>query len=399
MKKAELLAPAGSFEKLKIAFLYGADAVYAGGKEFSLRVSAENFTLDEFEKAIEYTHSLGKKLYVTVNIYAKNSDLKAADEYFKRLKEMGADAVLVSDPGLLNCAIGHGLEVHLSTQANTQNVEAVKFWASRGVKRVVLGRELTLSEIAEISKASEIETEVFVHGAMCVSYSGRCLLSNFFTNRDANRGECAQVCRWDFTLSHERHSDKNLTVTEDGRGTYFMNSKDLVLLRYIPYLIEAGVDSFKIEGRMKSEYYLATVVNAYRRAMDEYYSTGKISNVESYMSDIGNVVNHGYTEAFALGDNEHTINYTQSKTQPKSEFIAIALSDGGKDGVTVEMRNRFKKGQTLFLLSPSEKHGRSFKIDKIVNSKGEEIDDAKIVQERVTLFPPFDCKAGDIFRS
>ena len=399
MKKAELLAPAGSFEKLKIAFLYGADAVYAGGKEFSLRASAENFTLDEFEKAIEYTHSLGKKLYVTVNIYAKNSDLKAADEYFKRLKEMGADAVLVSDPGLLNCAVGHGLEVHLSTQANTQNIEAVKFWASRGVKRVVLGRELTLSEIAEISKANEIETEVFVHGAMCVSYSGRCLLSNFFTNRDANRGECAQVCRWDFTLSHERHSDKNLIVAEDGRGTYFMNSKDLVLLRYTPYLIEAGVDSFKIEGRMKSEYYLATVVNAYRRAMDEYYSAGKILNLEKYISDIGNVVNHGYTEAFALGDNTETINYEQSKQQPKSEFTAIAVSDGGKDGVTVEMRNRFKTGQTLYLLSPSENHGRSFKIDKIVNSKGEEIDDAKIVQERVTLFPPFDCKAGDIFRS
>ena len=226
MKKAELLAPAGSFEKLKIAFLYGADAVYAGGKEFSLRASAENFTLDEFEKAIEYTHSLGKKLYVTVNIYAKNSDLERADTYFKKLKEIGADAVLVSDPGLLNCALRHGLEVHLSTQANTQNIEAVKFWARQGVKRVVLGRELTLSEIAEISKASEIETEVFVHGAMCVSYSGRCLLSNFFTNRDANRGECAQVCRWDFTLSHERHSDKNLIVTEDGRGTYFMNSKD-----------------------------------------------------------------------------------------------------------------------------------------------------------------------------
>ena len=399
MKKAELLAPAGSFEKLKIAFLYGADAVYAGGKEFSLRASAENFTLDEFEKAIEYTHSLGKKLYVTVNIYAKNSDLKAADEYFKRLKEMGADAVLISDPGLLNCALRHGLEVHLSTQANTQNVEAVKFWARQGVKRVVLGRELTLSEIAEISKVSEIETEVFVHGAMCVSYSGRCLLSNFFTNRDANRGECAQVCRWDFTLSHERHSDKNLTVTEDGRGTYFMNSKDLILLRHLPELIESKAASFKIEGRMKSEYYLATVVNAYRRAMDEYYSTGKISNVESYMSDLESVVNHGYTEAFALGDNEHTINYTQSKTQPKSEFIAIALSDGDEDGVTVEMRNRFKKGQTLFLLSPGENHGKSFKIEKIVNSKGEEIDDAKIVQEKVKLFVPFKCKAGDIFRS
>lgn len=399
MKKAELLAPAGSFEKLKIAFLYGADAVYAGGKEFSLRASAENFTLDEFEKAIEYTHSLGKKLYVTVNIYAKNSDLKAADEYFKRLKEMGADAVLISDPGLLNCALRHGLEVHLSTQANTQNVEAVKFWARQGVKRVVLGRELTLSEIAEISKVSEIETEVFVHGAMCVSYSGRCLLSNFFTNRDANRGECAQVCRWDFTLSHERHSDKNLTVTEDCRGTYFMNSKDLILLRHLPELIESKAASFKIEGRMKSEYYLATVVNAYRRAMDEYYSTGKISNVESYMSDLESVVNHGYTEAFALGDNEHTINYTQSKTQPKSEFIAIALSDGDEDGVTVEMRNRFKKGQTLFLLSPGENHGKSFKIEKIVNSKGEEIDDAKIVQEKVKLFVPFKCKAGDIFRS
>ena len=325
--------------------------------------------------------------------------LKAADEYFKRLKEMGADAVLISDPGLLNCALRHGLEVHLSTQANTQNVEAVKFWARQGVKRVVLGRELTLSEIAEISKASEIETEVFVHGAMCVSYSGRCLLSNFFTNRDANRGECAQVCRWDFTLSHERHLDKNLTVTEDGRGTYFMNSKDLILLRHLPELIESKAASFKIEGRMKSEYYLATVVNAYRRAMDEYYSTGKISNVESYMSDLESVVNHGYTEAFALGDNEHTINYTQSKTQPKSEFIAIALSDGDEDGVTVEMRNRFKKGQTLFLLSPGENHGKSFKIEKIVNSKGEEIDDAKIVQEKVKLFVPFKCKAGDIFRS
>ena len=398
MKRVELLAPAGNFEKLKTAVHFGADAVYVGGKELSLRAGAENFIKEELKEAVIYTHSLGKKIYVTVNIYAKNSDLAYAKEYFSYLKDIEVDAVIVSDPGLISLAKEAGLEIHLSTQANTQNGKAVEFWANQGVSRVVLARELTLKEIKEIAAFNpSTELEIFVHGAMCVSYSGRCLLSNYFTGRDANRGECAQVCRWDFKIRNERYDGKELIVEEDDRGTYFINSKDLILLPYLSNLLDGTVASLKIEGRMKSEFYLATIVNAYRKAIDEYYEKGKIENVQKYIDDLSSVVSHGYTNAFIEGQNLDTINYTSSKVVPDTEFAAL-VKEVGEDGVTVEMRNRFKKGDTLVLVSPNENHGKSFIVEKIINEKGNEIDDAKLVQEKLRLSVPFEVCKGDIFR-
>ncbi len=404
MKKVELLAPAGSFQKLKTAFHFGADAVYVGGKELSLRAGAENFDRNELKEATEYAHSLNKKIYVTVNIYAKNADLDFAKEYFEFLKSINVDAVIVSDAGLISIAKEVGIEIHLSTQANTQNAKAVEFWGKVGATRVVLGRELTLDEIKEIAMANPtVELEIFVHGAMCVSYSGRCLLSNYFTGRDANRGECAQICRWDFKLSHERYEDKELIVEEDERGTYFINSKDLNLLPYLPKLLNAGVHSFKIEGRMKSEYYLATVVNAYRKAIDECYEFGEAKNLEKYLIDVNSVVSHGYTNAFIDGQNLDTINYGSSRVVPKVEFAALVKKGNFLDGTNdeaavVEMRNRFKVGDTLTLVSPNDNHGKSFVVERIINSKGEEIDDAKIVQEQVTVFAPFKIDEGDVLQ-
>ena len=269
--KSELLAPAGSLEKLKVAFLYGADAVYVGGKNFSLRQYADNFTAEELAEGIDYAHERQKKVYVAVNIFAKNADFPEAEKYFKFLERIGADAVLITDPGLIALCkkTAPGLEIHLSTQANTLNKYAVRFWAEQGVKRVVLARELGYEEIKEIAEYNpDVEIECFVHGAMCVSYSGRCLLSNYLSERNANRGECVQACRWRYELTAYGRDGDKLELTEDERGAYILNSRDLNLLKELNKLSEAGVKSFKIEGRMKTVYYLATVVNAYRRAMD-----------------------------------------------------------------------------------------------------------------------------------
>lgn len=271
MKKkrfSELLAPAGNFEKLKTALYFGADAVYLGGKDFSLRFFADNFTADEMKRAVETAHAAGKKVYVTANIFARNADFSALSDYFRFLSEIGADAALVTDAGVFAAAraAAPNLKLHLSTQANTTNKYAAKFWYGEGAERVVLARELSVAEISEIRDfCPELQLEAFVHGAMCISYSGRCLLSNYLAGRDSNRGECVQACRWKYEVRAEGAS---CPVEEDARGTYIFNSKDLNLIGHLKELSEAGVDSFKIEGRMKSAYYLATVVNAYRRAFD-----------------------------------------------------------------------------------------------------------------------------------
>ena len=265
----ELLAPAGNFAKLKTAFYFGADAVYVGGKDFSLRSFADNFTRDELVSAVKYAHALGKKIYVTANVFAKNTDLRLMEDYFGFLGEAGADAVIVSDSGVFYAVRKSApkLSVHISTQANLTNKYAVRFWKEQGAERAILARELSLGEIAEIhSFVPDIELEAFVHGAMCISYSGRCLLSDYLASRPSNRGECVQACRWNYTL---KSGDRDpLTVEEDERGTYVLNSKDLNMSAHLDKMRKAGVCSFKIEGRMKSEYYLATVINAYRRCID-----------------------------------------------------------------------------------------------------------------------------------
>ena len=277
MKKIELLSPAGDMSKLKTAFYYGADAVYIGGKNFSLRALAGNFTNEEIVEATQYAHSIGKKVYVTVNILARDTDLEKAEEYFKFLEQTGVDGAIVSDTGLIHLAlsVAPNLSVNVSTQANLLNSHAVKFWKDLGIKRVILARELSLKEITTISqKVPDIEIETFIHGAMCIAYSGRCLLSDYRTGRSSNRGACVQACRWNYEIREKDSETGFMEMQEDERGTYIMNSKDLNLLDYVAELDDAGVCSFKIEGRMKSEYYLATVVNAYRRAIDEYYKNG-----------------------------------------------------------------------------------------------------------------------------
>ncbi|MCQ2399978.1 MAG: U32 family peptidase, partial [Clostridia bacterium] len=268
MSKIELLSPAGDMSKLKTAFYYGADAVYIGGKSLSLRALAGNFSDEELEEAVEYAHNLNKKVYVTVNIFGKNADIENAERYFKFLERINVDGVIISDTGLVYLAltVAPKLKINLSTQANTLNYKTVEFWRNYGLKRIILARELSFKEIKEIhEKVPDIELECFIHGAMCISYSGRCLLSDYRTGRQSNRGACVQACRWNYEIREKGSDGDYLSVEEDERGTYILNSKDLNLLDYIKEIADAGICSVKVEGRMKSEYYLATVINAYRR--------------------------------------------------------------------------------------------------------------------------------------
>ena len=394
--QAELLAPAGSYQKLLTAFHFGADAAYVGGKQFSLRTFADNFTAEELSSAVAYAHSLGKKVYVTANVFARNADFPMMEEYFQRLQEIGADAAIISDPGVIYAAkkAAPKLPIHLSTQANTTNKYAVKFWQEQGVERVILARELSLKEIAEIHDfAPETELEAFVHGAMCISYSGRCLLSDYLDGRSSNRGACVQSCRWRYdvrALNATNGKSEWLPIEEDERGTYIFNSKDLNMLAYLREMEGAGVRSFKIEGRMKSGYYLATVINAYRRLMDG----GDFTLSETELS---NVAHRDYTTAYALGKNPETVNYEDS--QSKGDYIYIADVVGCENGyVLAEMRNRFKQGEQLEVLSPDDNFAKPFIAEEILDSKGEPTDDAKLVQEIYKIKCPYTLKKGDYLR-
>ena len=391
----ELLASAGNFAKLKTAFYFGADAAYLGGKEFSLRSFADNFTREELVRAVEYAHGLGKKVYVTANIYARNGDLAAMEDYFAFLEQAGADAALISDPGVLYAAkkTAPGLPVHISTQANITNKYAVKFWRDMGACRAVLARELSLAEIAEIHDfVPDMELEAFVHGAMCISYSGRCLLSDYLTGRPSNRGECAQACRWNYSI--RKRDDKSdsgwLDMEEDERGAYILNSKDLNMSAYLDKMRQAGVCSFKIEGRMKSEYYLATVINAYRRCMDGGYS-GVVER------ELATAAHRDYTTAYALGENHDTVNYSDSQAKGDCDYIGnVAGTEGGC--ALVEMRGRFRKGDVLEVLSPSENFGRSFEVGNVWLPDGSLTDDCKLVQTVYKVECPYKLSTGDILR-
>lgn len=391
----ELLAPAGNFAKLKTAFYFGADAAYLGGKEFSLRSFADNFTREELVRAVEYAHGLGKKVYVTANIYARNGDLAAMEDYFAFLEQAGADAALISDPGVLYAAkkAAPGLPVHISTQANITNKYAVKFWRDMGACRAVLARELSLAEIAEIHDfVPDMELEAFVHGAMCISYSGRCLLSDYLTGRPSNRGECAQACRWNYSI--RKRDDKSdsgwLDMEQDERGAYILNSKDLNMSAYLDKMRQAGVCSFKIEGRMKSEYYLATVINAYRRCMDGGYS-GVVER------ELATAAHRDYTTAYALGENHGTVNYSDSQAKGDCDYIGNVAGTEG-DCVLVEMRGRFRKGDVLEVLSPSENFGRSFEVGNVWLPDGSLTDDCKLVQTVYKVECPYKLSTGDILR-
>ncbi len=401
--KLELLAPAGDMNKLKTAFYYGADAVYIGGKAFSLRAFADNFTNEEILEAVKIKNSLGRKLYVTVNILARDTDFEKAEEYLKFLEKAGVDGVIVSDVGLISLArrVAPNLPVNVSTQANVLNSETVRFWRDLGVKRIILARELSIKEIERIHfNVPDIELESFIHGAMCISYSGRCLLSEYLSGRDGNRGACVQSCRWEYEIREKSRGGEYLTVQEDERGTYLLNSKDLNLIDRIHELASAGVISFKIEGRMKSEYYLATVINAYRRAIDSYYDIGESYKENTlYRLELEKTAHRLFTEAYALGDNPHTVNHENSQSKGTRKFIALVVEGNqDKDYAVVEMRNRFVKGDTLEVLSPTESFNKTITVGKMLNEKGEEIDDAKRVQEKIKLFTTVKLNAGDMLR-
>lgn len=404
MNKIELLSPAGDMQKLKTAFYFGADAVYVGGKNMSLRALAGNFTDEELKTATEYAHSLGKKIYVTVNIFGRNSDIDFAENYFKFLESINVDGAIVSDTGLISLAreVAPNLNINVSTQANTLNYKTVEFWYKQGVKRVILARELSLKEIAEIhARVPEMEIETFIHGAMCIAYSGRCLLSDYRTGRSSNRGECVQACRWNYEIREKNSDCGYLTMEEDERGTYIMNSKDLNLLDYMADLSKAGVCSFKIEGRMKSEYYLATVINAYRRALDAYYAVGEsFKDNELYQVELKKTAHREFTTAYLTGENNRTVNYDDSQSKGTHKFMATVLcSNQDKEYAVIEMRNRFKVGDVLEVLSPSENFNKLVKIEKMTDEKNVSIEDAKIVQQKIKLYTDIPLFAGDILRA
>lgn len=393
--KVELLAPAGNFAKLKTAFYFGADAAYIGGKAFSLRSFADNFNADELKSAVEFAHKLGKKIYVTANIFAKNADFSALSDYFKYLYKIGVDAAIVSDSGVFYVAkkAAPALSLHISTQANLTNKYAVKFWMEQGASRAILARELSLQEIAEIHEfVPEIELEAFVHGAMCISYSGRCLLSDYLASRPSNRGECVQACRWNYAVKKRDLGEESgeMSVEEDDRGTYIFNSKDLNMSAYLDKMAEAGVCSFKIEGRMKSEYYLSTVINAYRRCIDGGFD-------ENVARELTTAAHRDYTTAYALGENSQTVNYSDSQAKGDCDYIANVLG-GGEGKAQVEMRGRFKVGDVLEVLSPTQNFGKRFTVERALNAAGEDVTDCKLVQEHYTINCPFNLSAGDILR-
>lgn len=378
--------------KLKTAFRFGADAVYFAGKKFGLRAFAGNFEESEIEDAVKYAHSIGKKVYITVNILAHEADFDGLEEYIKYLAACKVDAVIVADVGIIKLIreVAPNLEIHVSTQANVTNSYSAKFFADMGVKRIVLARELSLEEIKKIRQniPDNIELEAFVHGAMCISYSGRCLLSNYFTGRDSNRGACVQACRWEYSITEKSRQGEQFPIEEDARGTYILNSKDLCMLKHISELEKAGVTSFKIEGRMKSEYYVACVVNAYRRALD---------GEEIDISEVEKTSHRKFTTGFYFGERNKEC-YESSSPVQTHEFVAIVTEDARNGYVQLEQRNRFRLGDELEVLSPDENFNKTFIVTEIRNENGESVEDAKKVQEKLYIKTDLSLKQGDILR-
>ena len=358
IKKPELLCPAGNLETLKTAVDYGADAVYIGGQKFGLRAMADNFSLEDMSAAADYAHAHGAKLHVTVNIFAHNGDIEGIRAYFEELKSAGLeekiDAFIISDPGVFTMAreILPGVEVHISTQANNTNYMTYRFWHDMGAKRVVAARELSLAELADIrAKApADMEIEAFIHGAMCISYSGRCLLSSYFTGRDANKGACTHPCRWKYALVEENRPGEYLPVEEDDRGTYIMNSKDLCMIDHIPELVAAGVDSFKIEGRMKTALYVATVARTYRRAIDDYFASEEIyrANIPDYLREIGMCTNRKFTTGFYFGKPDAGAHIYDASTYVSGATYIGTVEEILSDGALVfHQKNKFTVGEQL----------------------------------------------------
>lgn len=404
MKLPELLVPASSLEVLKVAVNFGADAVYIGGEAFGLRAKAKNFSKEEMAEGIAFAHAHGVKVYVTANILAHNDDLEGAKEYFRELKEMQPDALIIADPGMYTLAeeICPEIERHISTQANNTNYETFLFWHRLGAKRVVTARELSLAEIKEIRAhiPEDMEIETFVHGAMCISYSGRCLLSNFFTGRGSNQGACTHPCRWKYAIMEEQRPGEYLPVFENERGTYIFNSKDLCMIEHIPDVVESGIDSLKIEGRMKTALYVATVARTYRKALDDFAKGREVyeANMDWYKDQISNCTYRQFTTGFFYGKpDENTQIYDNNTYVKEYTYLGIVGSRNEEGLYRIEQRNKFSVGEMIEVMKPDGSNVE-VQVRRIVNEKGEDMESAPHPQQVLFIDLGMELDELDILR-
>ncbi|WP_177975369.1 U32 family peptidase [uncultured Eubacterium sp.] len=382
MKHPELLIPASSLEVLKTAVVFGADAVYIGGEAFGLRAKAKNFSMEEIQEGIAFAHAHDVKVYITANILAHNGDLSGVRAYFEELKEIKPDALIISDPGVFMIAreVCPEIDIHISTQANNTNYGTYQFWHQLGARRVVTARELSMAELKEIREKApaDLEMETFIHGAMCISYSGRCLLSNYFTGRDANRGACTHPCRWKYAIVEETRPGEYMPVYENERGTYIFNSKDLCMIEHIPELIDSGIDSFKIEGRMKTALYVATVARTYRKAIDDYLESPELyqKNMDWYLDQISNCTYRQFTTGFFFGKPDESAQIYDNNTYVKEYTYLGIIGECTADGLyRIEQRNKFSVGEQIEIMKPD---GRNIPavVHRIVDEEGQEMQSA-----------------------
>ncbi len=400
MNKPELLAPAGNLEKLMTAINFGADAVYLGGSRLNLRAFADNFSDKDLEDGLKYAHARGKKVYVTVNVFPHNDDLTGIEDYLRGLQVMGVDALIVSDPGIISIAreTVPELELHLSTQANTVNWKTAEFWYRQGVKRIVLAREMTMEEASEIKRRvpEGCEIEAFVHGSMCMSYSGRCVISNYMTGRDSNRGECAQPCRYKYYITEEKRPGEYFPILEDNRGTYLLNSKDMCMIEHIPDLVKSGIDSFKIEGRMKSSFYVACVVKSYRQAIDAYFENPKGYEVkQEWIDNLLKASHRKYFTGFYYNDPDRQI-FENSSYIRDYDIVGIVRGFEPSTGTAVvEQRNKVFDGDSVDVLRAV---GDNFtvRINDLRNEEGSKIDAAPVAQMIYRFSSDKELKPGDM---
>ncbi len=406
MNKPELLIPAGSLENLRIAVLYGADAVYIGGEQFGLRAKARNFSHDDMIEGVGFAHAHGVKVYVTANIIAHNQDIEGVYAYFESLKEIKPDALIIADPGILSIAkeVLPDMELHLSTQANNTNYASLNFWYKQGVKRVVVARELAFEEISTIRAhiPVDMDIEAFVHGAMCISYSGRCLLSNYMAGKDANKGACTHPCRWTYHLVEETRPGEYMPIYENERGTYIYNSKDLNMIEYIDELVKSGITSLKIEGRMKTALYVATVASTYRKAIDDYFDdpVKYETNKANYMEELKKCSHRKFTTGFYLNKPDEDGQIYDSNTYVRDYiFVGRVLEDTvAEDRVTlIEQRNKFVVGDRLEIMLPNGQH-EEFPVEEITTEEGEKVDSAPHPKQRLYIKLPLSAKADQIIR-
>ena len=404
MQKPELLAPGGSLEKLKTAIDYGADAVYIGGEAFSLRVAAENFSKEDMIEGLKYAHDRGKKVYLTANILPHNSDIDEFEKFIKEIRPMGFDAVLIADLGLFDMmrSLAPEIPIHVSTQANNINYRSAIAWHKMGATRVVLAREMSFKEIAEFREKipADLELEAFIHGAMCISYSGRCLLSNYMTGRDSNQGACAHPCRWNYKLVEETRPGEYMDVFENERGTFIFNSKDLCTIEHIPELVQSGITSLKIEGRVKTTYYVATIVGAYRREIDRYFADpdNYIFNKAEY-DELCKVSHRPYTTGFYFGKpDENSQVYTSSSYIRDYDLIGIVQSYDAETGIaTITQRNRFFKGDEIEIIRPMQPYFVQT-VDSMTDENGNEIEVANHAEQIIKMKVTEPVTAGSMLR-